>query len=42
MILIEKNKMTEEVAHKHIDKTAKDQRRSKKDVAKAIIDMYNN
>ena len=41
MLLIEKNKMSEEVAHKHIDKTAKDQRRTKKDVAQAIIDMYN-
>ncbi len=40
MILMEKNKMSEEAAHKHIDKTAKDQRRLKKDVAKSIIDMY--
>ena len=41
MLLIEKNKMSEEAAHKHIDKTAKDQRRLKKDVAKSIIDMYS-
>ncbi len=41
MLLIEKNKMSEEAAHKHIDKTAKDQRRTKRDVAKSIIDMYS-
>ena len=41
MLLMEKNKMSEEMAHKHIDRTSKDQRRTKKDVAKSIIDMYN-
>ncbi len=41
MLLIEKNKMSEEAAHKLLDKTAKDQRRTKKEVAKSIIDMYN-
>lgn len=41
MLLIEKNKMSEENAHKLIDKTAKDQRRTKKEVAKSIIQMYN-
>ena len=41
MLLIEKNHMSEEAAHKHIDKTAKDQRRTKKDIAKSIIDMYS-
>ena len=41
MLLMEKNKMSEEAAHKHIDKTSKDQRRLKKDVAKSIIEMYS-
>ena len=41
MLLMEKNKMSEEAAHKHIDKTSKDQRRQKIDVAKSIIEMYS-
>lgn len=41
MLLMEKNKMSEEAAHKHIDKTSKDQRRAKVDVAKSIIAMYS-
>ena len=41
MLLMEKNKMSEEAAHKHIDKTSKDQRRPKVDVAKSIVDMYS-
>ncbi len=41
MLLIEKNHMSEENAHKHIDKTAKDQRRTKREVAQSIIEMYS-
>ena len=41
MILMEKNKMSEVDAHKHIDKTSKDQRRLKVDVARSIIEMYS-
>ena len=41
MLLIEHNNMSEEGAHKHIDKTAKGQRRTKKEVAMSIIQLYN-
>ena len=41
MLLMEHLHMTEEAAHKHLDKTSKDQRCLKKDVAKSIIDMYS-
>ena len=41
MLLMEHLHMSEEAAHKHLDKTSKDQRCLKKDVAKSIIDMYS-
>ena len=41
MLLMENLHMSEEAAHKHLDKTSKDQRCLKKDVAKSIIDMYS-
>ena len=40
MLLMEKLKMTEDDAHRHLDKTAKDQRITKKEVAENIINMY--
>ena len=40
MLLMEKLHMSEDEAHRHLDKTSKDQRRTKKDVAESIINMY--
>jgi two-component system, response regulator PdtaR len=40
MILMSKMGISEEEAHKHLDKTAKDQRKTKREIALAIIQMY--
>ena len=40
MLLMEKLHLSEDEAHRHLDKTSKDQRRTKKDVAESIIKMY--